>query len=100
MEVNEENFEKETDTDLVVVDFYAPWCAPCRTLGPILDQLENIKVVKVNVDDNKALAAQYKVSSIPKLVFLKNGTEVFSCLGVKTKDVLQKIVDDLLDDMS
>ena len=64
MELNESNFAAETSTGVVLVDFYAPWCGPCRMLAPVLEQITGAKVVKVKTDDNKQLAVkQYHVYS-------------------------------------
>ena len=95
IELNENNFEQETSSGLVLLDFYADWCGPCRMLAPTLAQLTGIKVAKVNVDSNQALAAQYQVSSIPKLVFLKDGQVVDETVGVQTKETLQAKVNAL-----
>jgi len=78
IEADEKIFEKEVlkSKDPVLVDFYALWCGPCRMLAPSLDELSksgNIKVVKVNVDNNQELAARYNVSHIPTLIMFKGG---------------------------
>ena len=93
--VNESNFQEHTKNGLTLVDFYADWCGPCKTLAPTLEQLQNINVVKVNIDDSQNLAVQYKISGIPTVVFLKDGTEVGRFVGLRTKDVLQAKVDEL-----
>lgn len=78
---------------LVVVDFWATWCGPCRMLSPILDEVEEemadkIEVVKVNVDDADEIAAQYRIMSIPTLLFFKNGAAVDKTVGAMPKNVL------------
>jgi len=98
LDVNEKTFTEETSTGLVLVDFWAPWCGPCRMLGPVLEQLENVKVVKVNVDENQQLAVQHGVSSIPKLVLLKDGASVWEATGLQSKDVIQGKVDQVLNE--
>lgn len=94
IDVTNENFESEVlkSDKPVIVDFWAPWCGPCRALAPVLSALarENhlIKIVKVNVDDNQDVAQQYKVSSIPTLVMFKEGQESDRRIGVMNKTQL------------
>ncbi len=81
------------DSKLVIVDFWATWCGPCRMLSPILDELEEemadqITVVKVNVDDADEIAAQYRIMSIPTLLFIKNGQIVDKTVGAMPKPAL------------
>lgn len=81
------------DTKLVIVDFWATWCGPCRMLSPILDEVEEemageITVVKVNVDDADEIAAQYRIMSIPTLLFVKNGQIVDKTVGAMPKAAL------------
>lgn len=81
------------DTKLVVVDFWATWCGPCRMLSPILDEVEEemsdkISVVKVNVDDADQIAMQYRIMSIPTLLFFKNGQIVDKTVGAMPKNIL------------
>jgi len=78
---------------LIIVDFWATWCGPCRMLSPILDEVEEemtdkISVVKVNVDDADEIAAQYRIMSIPTLLFFKNGQLVDKTVGAMPKAVL------------
>jgi len=89
LDINESNFVENTSKGLVLVDFYATWCPPCKAIAPVLETLQNIKVVKVNVDENTELAIQYRVSSIPLLVFLKDGNEVDRLSGVQSYATLQ-----------
>lgn len=82
---------------LVVVDFFADWCGPCKMLAPVLETLSkdnpDISVYKINVDENMQLAAEYGISSIPNVLFFKNGEKVASSLGFVSKQQLQEIVD-------
>ena len=78
--LNSTNFDEQvTNTDkLVLIDFYATWCGPCKMLSPIISEIANeylnsVKVCKVNVDENQDLAVKYNIMSIPTLIFLKNG---------------------------
>ncbi len=81
------------DSKLVIVDFWATWCGPCRMLSPILDEVEEemadqISVVKVNVDDADEVAARYRIMSIPTLLFFKNGELVDKTVGAMPKPAL------------
>ncbi len=82
----------------VVVDFWAPWCGPCRMIAPIIDELaqqygDKIKVVKVNVDDNQDLAMRYGIRGIPTVMIFKGGQAVNSLVGVRPKEDLAAAID-------
>ena len=90
-----ENFSKVTAGPITIVDFWAPWCGPCKMVDPILEQLEpkfadKINFVKMNVDDNQELAEQFKVMSIPSLVVFKNGVAKEKITGVFPKEKLER----------
>lgn len=100
--LNSNNFNQETDTDkLVLIDFYATWCGPCKMLSPIIAQIadeyaDRVKVCKVNVDESQALALKYNIMSVPTLIFLKNGETVKSCVGFRQKSELINMINTLL----
>lgn len=98
MEVNQNEFQKEVleAVQTVLVDFWAPWCGPCRMQTPILEEFskENpaIKVVKVNVDDNAEISERYNIMSIPSLMVFKNGQLVNKAIGLQSKANLAELV--------
>ena len=96
--VNKENFEKEVlqSDRTVIVDFYASWCGPCKILTPILEEISeennDIKVCKLNIDNDPDLANQYNVSLVPTLAYFKDGKQFETLVGVNSKGmILEKI---------
>lgn len=98
MEVNQNEFQKEVleAAQTVLVDFWAPWCGPCRMQTPILEEFSHenpdIKVVKVNVDDNAEISERYNIMSIPSLMVFKNGQLVNKAIGLQSKANLAELV--------
>lgn len=93
--LTKENFEQEVlaSRQPVLVDFWADWCMPCRMMAPVIDSIANenkeIKVGKINVDDQQELAQQYQIMGIPALLVFKDGKVVASSVGVKPKTVVE-----------
>lgn len=99
-ELSDRDFETEVlqSAEPVLVDFWAPWCGPCRMIAPIVEELatENsgaLKVAKINIDDSPNTAASFGVSSIPTLMIFKNGEVVDRFVGVQPKKRLQDAID-------
>ncbi|WP_235070678.1 thioredoxin [Turicibacter sp. TJ11] len=93
----EETFAQEISSGLVLVDFYADWCGPCKMIAPVLDELATelegtVKIVKVNVDNCQSVAAEYKVMSIPTLILFKDGQAVQQTVGFQPKASLLSLI--------
>lgn len=93
--LTDKNFQQQTKNKVVLVDFWATWCAPCRMMAPVLNDVAaelsgNSHVGKVNIEQYQSLAQKFKVRSIPTLILFKNGTEINRFVGIKSKDFLLK----------
>lgn len=99
--VNDSNFKLHISKGIVIVDFWAEWCQPCKMMIPVLNQIAeeeqgNVKVCKLNVDKVKKAAAKFAVKSIPTLILFKNGREMKRIVGVKPKSTVMKEVKALM----
>lgn len=96
------NFNEEINTDkLVLIDFFATWCGPCKMLSPIISEIANeysdkVKVCKINVDENQELSLKYGITSVPTLIFLKNEEIVKMTVGLCSKSELIDMINELL----
>lgn len=96
--LTQETFNKEVleNKELVIVDFWASWCGPCKSLGPRLEEFANenptIKVCKVNIDEQPELASQFRVMSIPTLIVFKNGEIINKSIGLISKEQIKDLI--------
>lgn len=101
IELTKENFAEHTQSGVALVDFWAPWCGPCRMLSPVIDKLAEefegkAKVCKVNTDEQEELSAQFGIRSIPTMLFFKNGEVVDQMVGATSEQVLKDKLNALL----
>ena len=98
-QIGEKEFEDMilNETAPVLVDFFADWCGPCKMLAPVLEELaddigEQAVIIKVNVDENQELAMRYQVMSVPSILIFKNGKQINSSVGFKSKEQLKELL--------
>jgi thioredoxin 1 len=103
IQVNDDNFQKEVleSEGLVLVDFWAPWCMPCRMLAPTIEEIANemegkVKVCKMNVDESIQYPQQYGIMSIPTVMLFKNGQTVETMIGLQPKEEIIKTIQEHL----
>lgn len=103
LKISNDNYSKEVleyKEKVVLVDFYADWCGPCKMMAPVVEEIseelkDKVKVCKVNVDESQDLAAQYGIMSIPTLIFVKNGKLEKTLVGLRDKQELVSIIEEL-----
>ena len=98
IEVNDSSFKEEIGSGLTLVDFWAPWCGPCKMIAPILEELApevegKANIAKLNVDDNQATASEYEVMSIPTLILFKDGEPGDKVVGFQPKEQLASLIE-------
>ena len=95
--IKESEFINEINEGLVLVDFYADWCGPCKMLSPLLEEIndedENVKIIKVNIDDSRFLAKYYQIQSIPTLILLRNGQFLNKMIGFRPKKIIKELIE-------
>ncbi|MBO8156398.1 MAG: thioredoxin [Bacillaceae bacterium] len=95
--VSDQNFAQETSEGLVLTDFWAPWCGPCKMIAPVLEELDSemgdkVKIAKLNVDENPETAQKFGVMSIPTLLLFKDGEVVDQIIGFQPKEALAQLI--------
>lgn len=102
LKITSENYETEVlnSDKLVLIDFYADWCGPCRMMSSVIDEIaeemaDKIKVGKINVDENQDLAMEYGIMSIPTIVMIKDGKAVKNLVGVRDKNEIKDTLKDI-----
>ena len=99
--LNPTNFEHQTKSGIVLIDFWASWCMPCKMMSPILNEVadeigDKARICKVNVEEHQQLSSRFSVRNIPTLILMKNGKEIERIVGVKSKDYIIKKIRNVL----
>ncbi|CDQ18235.1 thioredoxin [Halobacillus litoralis] len=97
VKATDQNFTEETNQGLVLADFWAPWCGPCKMIAPVLEELDaemsdQVKIVKLDVDENQETAGKFGVMSIPTLLLFKDGQVVDQVIGFQPKEALAELI--------
>ncbi|MCA0969879.1 thioredoxin [Halobacillus litoralis] len=97
VKATDQNFTEETNDGLVLADFWAPWCGPCKMIAPVLEELDDemsdqVKIVKLDVDENQETAGKFGVMSIPTLLLFKDGKVVDQVIGFQPKEALAELI--------
>jgi len=100
-EISDATFDETTKDGVTLVDFWAPWCGPCKMMGPVIDKLATeyegkATIAKLNVDENNETAGKFGVMSIPTLIIFKDGEKVKQFVGVQGEDALRTAIDEQL----
>jgi thioredoxin 1 len=95
--VTDDNFASEIKEGLVLVDFWAPWCGPCKMIAPVLNEIDEemgnqVKIVKLNVDENSDTTSEYGVMGIPALILFKDGEKVDQAIGFQPKEAISELI--------
>ncbi|MED3835238.1 thioredoxin [Peribacillus frigoritolerans] len=95
--VTDDNFASEIREGLVLVDFWAPWCGPCKMIAPVLNEIDEemgnqVKIVKLNVDENSDTTSEYGVMGIPALILFKDGEKVDQVIGFQPKEAISALI--------
>jgi thioredoxin 1 len=101
IELTSDNFDATVNDGVALVDFWAPWCGPCRMIAPVIEELAEeydgkAKICKVNTDEEQDIAVKFGIRSIPTLIFLKDGQVVDQIVGAQSKQVLAEKLDSLI----
>ena len=98
LQLNEANFHEniKNTQGVVLVDFYADWCGPCRMLAQVLEELENVTIYKIDTEESKNIATEFKVSALPSVVFFKDGKEVKRLIGLRSARDLQRVINSFI----